>query len=525
MAAIGFATLFGTPIATAGAVEVQPPLPVTAPMEMQAPPLVVARAATGEGALAAPGDGRNTIAASTAAARVGTRRKADAGTVAPLSTKRRKTTAATAAAPVIKRRGATSGAVVAPANTHMDAAANPVAPAVGEYTDAEWDAWFATEIEDGIPAPKTPTTPRESLDAGTRRSRSRSRSPRRGNTTPADTTTVEATAAITNTCEVMSRTANTMQELYVPKCSKCKTPVDPLRCSGKSEATFKCSGCNSKCVMLHKRYGKWPIGNFKLLSDDDQAEFYKSTHTKSIDDIEKMLTEKLSKTDTEYKGTENKGEWLPMSVWVSRGWNEAEILSTATSKNTKPHPRWGTVYQVCVEADIDGNLEKQTKTKEFIADQREQAKDGRRAKVAVAVQVEPVVDENALRKAREQAEKDERALEKKAQQDIAKRARDEEKIKRATLALAAKTYAKLSGVRDSLGEELKGNVSLLPEWAVTQAKATKASADSKLAESQKVVAKKLNLLSFGVDDVQDTYMATVEATRLLAGLKKCCKKK
>ena len=240
---------------------------------------------------------------------------------------------------------------------------------------------------------------------------------------------------------------------------------------------------------------------------------------------EKPLTKKLSKVNTSYQGTENKGEWLPMSVWVSRGWNEAEILSTATSKNTKPHPRWGTVYQVCVEADIDGNLEKQTKTKEFIADQREQAKDGRRAKVAVAAQVEPVVDENALRKAREQAEKDERALEKKAQQDIAKRARDEEKIKRATLALAAKTYAKLSGVRDSLGEELKGNVSLLPEWAVTQAKATKASADSKLAESQKVVAKKLNLLSFGVDDVQDTYMATVEATRLLAGLKKCCKKK
>ena len=164
------------------------------------------------------------------------------------------------------------------------------------------------------------------------------------------------------------------------------------------------------------------------------------------------------------------------------------------------------------------------KTKEFIADQREQAKDGRRAKVAVAVQVEPVVDENALRKAREQAEKDERALEKKAQQDIAKRARDEEQIKRATLALAAKTYAKLSGVSDSLGLELKGNVSLLPEWAVTQAKATKASVDSKLAESQKVVAEKLNLLSFGVDDVQDTYMATVEATKLLVGLKKCCKK-
>ena len=71
---------------------------------------------------------------------------------------------------------------------------------------------------------------------------------------------------------------------------------------------------------------------------------------------------------------------------------------------------------------------------------------------------------------------------------------------------------------------MQGNVSLLPEWAVTQAKATKASRDSKLAESQKVVAKKPNLLSFGVDDVQDTYMATVEATKLLIGLKKCCKK-
>ena len=56
-------------------------------------------------------------------------------------------------------------------------------------------------------------------------------------------------------------------------CCKCKAEVDPLRCYGKSQGTWKCKTCNTRCVQLSKAFNSWPLPGFKELSEKGENNF------------------------------------------------------------------------------------------------------------------------------------------------------------------------------------------------------------------------------------------------------------
>ena len=68
-------------------------------------------------------------------------------------------------------------------------------------------------------------------------------------------------------------------------CHDCKTPVDPLQKGvlllNKSQFTFRCPGCKSKCAALSTLFVQWPIDDFKRFSEEQKTNFWKSTGTTS----------------------------------------------------------------------------------------------------------------------------------------------------------------------------------------------------------------------------------------------------
>ena len=154
---------------------------------------------------------------------------------------------------------------------------------------------------------------------------------------------------------VVSQAADT------PVCCKCRCPVDTLRCYGKSPGTWKCRMCNSKAVALTRRFGSWPLPGFNDLSEADKVEFWRNAKgCPDGADLEKLVEKTITISRVNHRSTDFKGEWLPLAVWQSRGWDPEVIKQTATSLNSKADPRWGMVYKVVIESDSSGARKEQT---------------------------------------------------------------------------------------------------------------------------------------------------------------------
>ena len=140
-------------------------------------------------------------------------------------------------------------------------------------------------------------------------------------------------------------------------CCKCKAEVDPLRCYGKSQGTWKCKTCNTRCVQLSKAFGSWPLPGFKELSEKEKTAFWQEA--KSCQGG-KALTEfaerKISSKTTSHQGTTTAGAWYPLSVWQAKGFDPKVIEETSTPQTRRPCPRFGMLYQVHIETDSYGSL-------------------------------------------------------------------------------------------------------------------------------------------------------------------------
>ena len=107
-----------------------------------------------------------------------------------------------------------------------------------------------------------------------------------------------------------------------PVCKKCLSYVDPcapgVRVAGKSSPTFQCPTCCSKITTLSRLLGRWPIDEFKELSEEEQTEFWQSSGV-TVFELQKAVEKHLVRRLINQRLNEVKGAFLPLSVWANKG--------------------------------------------------------------------------------------------------------------------------------------------------------------------------------------------------------------
>ena len=91
-------------------------------------------------------------------------------------------------------------------------------------------------------------------------------------------------------------------------------------------------------------YGEWPPTNFQILSESQKIEFFNKIKETSNSKKLKLVSESFFATIVnDATGKKLQTEYLPLSVWKERGFDENEVMR---SKDTLEDPLLGTLYGI-----------------------------------------------------------------------------------------------------------------------------------------------------------------------------------
>ena len=135
-------------------------------------------------------------------------------------------------------------------------------------------------------------------------------------------------------------------------CMHCGDACDALKCRlrSKTKELWRCQRCSSKITMLHRGFGCWPPPEFAGLNDNEQHAFYKSVKDIGYKEMIIKANSVITKHQSHEQFFERGGEFLPLSVWASKGY-DPEIIRTKTKpENKSSHEVLGDVYRVAILA-------------------------------------------------------------------------------------------------------------------------------------------------------------------------------
>ena len=150
-------------------------------------------------------------------------------------------------------------------------------------------------------------------------------------------------------------------------CRRCGSKVteEHVRKTGKNKTFFVCTMCHSRISQLYKEYGKWPPVHFKTMSPDQQQEFYASVRDVTDKKQLKMITdEKISINKQSAKGATEAGDYLPLSVLKTRGFNVKRIKERCT--DIQRHPILGKCYRVDILQKYERNEEQHNRMQDTV---------------------------------------------------------------------------------------------------------------------------------------------------------------
>ena len=136
-----------------------------------------------------------------------------------------------------------------------------------------------------------------------------------------------------------------------------------LKCRlvSKTAKKWKCSVCASKITQLHDVFGSWPTVEFKSMSDEEQGKFFKDCGAfRKRDDLAKFAKTMFETFTVEVKVYHNGGEFLPLRVWETRGFDPVAIESSSDPSDVMEHKVLGTTYRGSI---VSTGLKSETGTK------------------------------------------------------------------------------------------------------------------------------------------------------------------
>ena len=301
--------------------------------------------------------------------------------------------------------------------------------------------------------------------------------------------------------------AGMLQEDARPTCMKCGMKTDPFRAQIKSKTTcnagnqrWVCNSCNrvSACC---SRNTAWPPDDFLKMRLEEQHEFYKAAvHTSETgrltwSKVKALLVSTLKQRKiTELKASIH-GEYLPLSVWVQRGFDGDRIKRLCT--DIKPHTVLGDTYRIdivhidesVVQQQVEESLAQKTQnvrkkrksaaaadagaaavdeydgvdsdSSSSISSRKKKSKKGKKKDTGAADSEKERAKQE--KKAQREAEQKAKAEKRAAEQQAAKEKAAISKSNAASQAMASKTSATISPLMEELAKLLKhGSFPKLP---------------------------------------------------------------
>ena len=128
--------------------------------------------------------------------------------------------------------------------------------------------------------------------------------------------------------------------------SRCQ--LSRMRCRGKSCASWECLNCGTKSTQLRRVFGKWPIGEFVEMEPDEQKAFFSDIGGMSMEALKQHCERTFSKTESHGKFYEERGQFLPLSVWATRGFPVEDIEAKSHASDRRFHDVLGSTYRVAL---------------------------------------------------------------------------------------------------------------------------------------------------------------------------------
>ena len=137
-----------------------------------------------------------------------------------------------------------------------------------------------------------------------------------------------------------------------PLCCKCGRRVDPFKTKLVKKVTesaaFKCPSCNTKHVQLCGIFGHWPVKEFQEQSIEEQQRFW-AEKTKGKKEIEDSVMKHIVRTHMERLIAKDDGDYLPIGVYKTRGFDPDLILKHCKDKVFEEDKGW--CYKVRIHGD------------------------------------------------------------------------------------------------------------------------------------------------------------------------------
>ena len=138
------------------------------------------------------------------------------------------------------------------------------------------------------------------------------------------------------------------------KCDLCKNYCDAnkVRIKSKRDSTWKCSACHTKMTVCARHFGSWPPSNWGLLSEEAKVQFFNVKDAKKSSVLRSLKSLAHQKDEHEVEDG-SISEFLPLSVWASRGF-DVQNIETATPDDLKEeHPVLGMTYALRLHTKKD----------------------------------------------------------------------------------------------------------------------------------------------------------------------------
>jgi hypothetical protein len=142
------------------------------------------------------------------------------------------------------------------------------------------------------------------------------------------------------------------QAALEPRCQKCGELCDPFSSRLVQKVAhkyaYKCKACCCKHVQLCGIFGGWPCPEFNDMGEDMQMKFWAEKAT-TKGELEKLVLDHIVRDYIERKTTSDQGDYLPLGVYKTRGFDTDLILANCT--DTKLFPALGLCYKVRIQGD------------------------------------------------------------------------------------------------------------------------------------------------------------------------------
>ena len=148
-------------------------------------------------------------------------------------------------------------------------------------------------------------------------------------------------------------------------CSTCGQQVVATKCRllSKRSGSWRCDGCNCKVVQLFRGFGTWPSAEFRGLPEADQQAFFKSLGSHSSGSAAVAKAKELlaahEKHETFY---EYGGQFLPLSVWGTKGFDVSLIEAKTLPEDRNNHAVLGPCFRVKIMSGGSRGSEGTTRT-------------------------------------------------------------------------------------------------------------------------------------------------------------------